>query len=563
MTEEIHTRPRGPTRGFLDTFTPELINILRKGYSLSDLRADVAAGFTVSVVSVPLAMALAVASGASPESGLAAAIIGGFVISALGGSRFQIGGPATAFVALVAKTVEGHGVQGLAAATIMAGLILLFLGYMRFGSYIKYIPHSVPVGFTAGVAVILLASQLKDLLGLQIGHEPTALAQKLEAIWSALTTMRFTTVLLAAGSLAFIVHQRRRGPRLSGMMTTIVAGGFVTWLFGLPVDTIGLRYGQIPNVVLNVSWPDVNFTTLLELVPAAIAIAILVAIESLLSAVVADGMTGQRHNSNSELVAQGYANILSGVFGGLCCAGALTRTATNIRAGAQSPLGGLFAALFLFAFVGLAAPLASHIPMATLAAVLIAIAWDMIDRDAIVSIFKRDRHESIVLSVTFLLTVFRDATEGIAVGVSFGSLLFMHRMAEFVELQISDTFPDARHEEPDAERNSHGSSKTQGVLVYRFEGPLFFGVASTIFDALNAVEPSPSVFIIDFRMVPFVDGSAADTFVAFARKAQNAGKRVLVVGANNNVRRTLIANHPDKQFIQFERDEESARRHLS
>ena len=546
MTEENHAH--GRVKSFVETFTPRLVEALRNDYSLADLKADASAGFSVAVVSLPLAMALAVASGVSPAAGLSAAVVGGFFTSLLGGSRYQIGGPATAFVALVAKTVENHGFEGLLAATIMAGLILLALGYMKFGTYIKYLPHSVPVGFTAGVAVILLASQARDFLGLQIAHEPAGFLPKLEAISASFGAIHFQSLLLASATLAFIVYQRRRKPWYAGMMATIAAGAAVTWLLGLHVDTIGSRYGDLPHAVLKAASPNVSFATLLELTPVAIAIAALGAIESLLSAVVADGMTGERHNSNAELVAQGWANLFAGFFGGISSAGALTRTATNIRAGAKSPLAGVSAALFLLAFVSLAAPLAAHIPLPTLAAVLVVIAWDMIDRKAILSIFKRDAEETILLVVTFLLTVFRDATEGIAVGVSFGSLLFMHRMAEFVEWQILTGLPHAQ-EANGAHRP--GAGEKGDALVYRFEGPLFFGVASTIFDALERIDPPPAAYEIDFRMVPFIDGSAAESFFAFAERAHKEGRRVVVAGARKNVRRKLIANQPFKHIVEF------------
>jgi sulfate permease, SulP family len=539
-------------RGFVETFTPRLIEALRNGYSIVDLKTDVVAGFSVAVVSLPLAMALAVASGLSPSAGLSAAIVGGFVTSLLGGSSYQIGGPATAFVALVAKTVESHGVQGLLAATIMAGLILLALAYMRFGSYIKYLPHSVPVGFTAGVAVILLASQARDFLGLEIAHEPAGFLPKLEAISGNLGGVHFQSLLLACATLAFVIYQRQRKAWWGGMLTTIAAGSAVAWLLGLDVGTIGSRYGGIPEAALKAATPGVSLATLLELTPTAIAIATLAAIESLLSAVVADGMTGERHNSNAELAAQGWANIFCGFFGGVSSAGALTRTATNIRAGAKTPLAGISTALFLLLFVSIAAPLAAHIPLPTLAAVLVVIAWDMIDRRAILSIFKRDKEEALLLCVTLLLTVFRDATEGIAVGVSFGSLLFMHRMAEFVEWQIRASHPHMQ----DAKGPPSAAGQSEGALVYRFEGPLFFGVASTIFDALERISPPPPAYVIDFHMVPFIDGSAAESFLAFAEKAHEEGRRVIVAGAARNVRRKLIANQPSRRLIEFSMDEE-------
>lgn len=480
--------------GFIKTFTPALVTTLRRGYSISNLRADALAGLTVAIVGVPLAMALAVASGAKPETGLFSAVVGGFVISALGGSRFQIGGPASAFVVLVAKTIEIHGFQGLLAATIMAGLILLLLGYMRFGTYIKYIPHSVPVGFTAGIAVILFASQMKELLGLRIAHEPVAFLPKLEATWAALDTMRLSAILMAAASLTFILYQRKQRPRFPGMMTTIAAAAFLTWLLNLPVDTIGTRFGEISSVLPRPSWPNVTLTMLFELVPTAIAIAILGAMESLLSAVVADSMTGRHHNSNCELVAQGYANITSALFGGLCCSGALTRTATNVRAGAWGPVGGIFASFFLLGAMSIAAPLASHIPLATLAAVLTIVAWDMVDRKAIISIFKRDRNESLVLSATFLLTVFRDVTEGIAVGVSFGSLLFMHRMTEFVEAQMNVSFSGCHDEHDDAnDHHRHSVDKNDDVVIYRINGPFFFSASRRrLWPCSTRSTPSPA-----------------------------------------------------------------------
>ena len=461
MTEENTVERNGPVKSFAEAFTPRLVDALRRNYSLEDLKADASAGFSVAVVSLPLAMALAVASGVSPASGLVTAIVGGFFTSLLGGSRYQIGGPATAFVALMAKTVENHGFEGLLAATVMAGLILLALGYMRLGAHIKYLPHSVPVGFTAGVAVILLTSKARDFLGLQIARLPSGFLPKLEAISAHLTAIHYQSLLLASATLGFIIYQRKL--RYAGMMTTIAVCSAVAWLLGLQVDTIGSRYGGIPHAVLKASTPSVSFATLLELTPTAIAIAVLGAIKSLLSAVVADGITSERHNSNAELVAQGWANLFAGFFGGISSAGALTRTATNIRAGARSPLAGVSSALFLLAFVSVAAPLASHIPLPTLAAILIVMAWDMIDRKAVLSILKRDREETILLVVTFLLTLFRDATEGIAVGVSFGSLLFMHRMAEFVEWQILAGLPHA-----------HEANKAKGqVAVSETEGALF------------------------------------------------------------------------------------------
>jgi len=541
-------------------FIPQLYKTLRRGYSLEDLRADATAGVTVAVVGLPLSMALAVASGAPPVTGVLCAVIGGFAVSALGGSGFQIGGPAAAFASLIGATIARHGLQGLFAATILSGLILLALGYLRIGSYIKYIPHAVPVGFSAGVAVSLLASQLKELLGVDLPHEPAILAAKLAAIWAALDTMRIWTVLLSAGSLAYLIYQRRRRPRFPGMLATIVVGTLASAALGLPVDTIGSRFGDFPSAIPNASLPNLPLSEAFDVVPAAIAIAILCAIESLLSAVIADGMTGSRHNSNCELVAQGYANILTGVFGGICCAGALTRTATNIRAGARGPIAGILSAFLLAAFVVLAAPAASHIPLATLSAVLVLVAWDMIDRVAILTILKSDRYEMIVMLTTFLITAFRDATEGIAVGVSFGSLIFMHRMANFVEEQVTENLNGA-HDEIDEDGNHHinGLCDHDGILVYRIRGPLFFGVSSTILKVLEAIDPEPSVFILDFSRVPLVDGSAAEAFLSFSWSANADGKQIFIAGANTRIQQTLVANGLRSEIATFVANEEAAR----
>ena len=432
------------SQSFTDSFTPKLLSTVREGYGLSQFRADALAGLTVAIVALPLSMAIAIASGAKPENGLYAAIVGGFLISAFGGSRFQIGGPAGAFIVLVAKVIETHGYPGFLAATLMAGVLLVAIGYLRLGTYIKYIPYSVTIGFTAGVALIIFLSQIKDLLGLKVAHEPADFLEKLEAFRPALSSASIPAIGLAGGSLAFILILRAWKPRFPGFLAAIALGGLAVWAFEMPVETIGSKFGGIPRGLPAPSLPDVSLRQLLELAPSAAAIALLGGIESLLSAVVADGMTGRRHRSNCELAAQGFANIGSALFGGLCCTGAIARTATNIRAGAHGPAAGMLHALFLLIFMAVAAPLASHIPLATLAAVLTIVAWNMIEREQIVSIFKHDRGEAFVLATTFILTVFHDITVGIGAGVTLGSLLFMHRMAEIVEVETSDRSRRAR-----------------------------------------------------------------------------------------------------------------------
>jgi SulP family sulfate permease len=559
LAHEVAKRPVSP--GFAQSFTPKLIATLREGYSFLLLRADAIAGLTVAIVALPLSMAIAIASGAKPENGLFTAVVGGFLISLLGGSRFQIGGPAGAFIVLVAGTIETYGFQGFLAATIMAGLILLAIGYMRLGAYIKYIPYSVTMGFTAGVAVIIFASQIRDLLGLHIAREPAAFLAKVEAFWPALPTAEPPAFAMAAASLAFILILRIWRPRFPGLLAVIGLAGFATFAFHLPVETIGSRFGGVPRMLPAPTVPHVPFHQLIQLIPAAIAIALLGGIESLLSAVVADGMTGRHHRSNCELVAQGYANIGSALFGGLCCTGAIARTATNIRAGAHGPIAGMLHSLFLLAFMFIAAPLASYIPLATLAAVLTVVAWNMVEREQIIALFRHDRGEAFVFGATFLLTVFRDITEGIAVGVTLGSFLFMHRMAQIVEVQTNQVI--GRNEDAEADDvDCYVPPMQDDIMVYSINGPFFFGVASMISAVLDAIGPRPKAFILDLTAVPLADAAAAHALLSFAEKAKRRKTTIVIAGANARVKRTLSANGLNEDMVLFAPDEFSARQLL-
>ncbi|MGA8171681.1 MAG: SulP family inorganic anion transporter [Methylocystis sp.] len=561
MRDTVANRAPGAP-SFFESFTPKLVSTLREGYTLAHLRADAMAGLTVAIVALPLSMAIAIASGAKPENGLIAAVVGGVLISALGGCRFQIGGPAGAFIVLVAKTIEMHGYQGFLAATIMSGLILIAIGYARLGVYIKYIPYSVTIGFTAGVAVIIFASQIKDLLGLRVEHEPGAFVPKLAAIQAALGTATPAAFGLAAASLAFIMILRIWNPRFPGLLAAIALAGFATWALGLPVETIGSKFGEVPRGLPAPALPQVSLGQLTELLPSAVAIALLGGIESLLSAVVADGMTGRRHRSNCELAAQGYANIGSALFGGLCCTGAIARTATNIRAGAHGPVAGILHALFLLTFMAVAAPLAAHIPLATLAAVLTIVAWNMIEREQIVAMFKNDHGEALVLAATFLLTVFEDITVGIGAGVSLGSLLFMHRMAEAVEIE-SGGAPAGPDEDVEDESGCYVPERPDAIMTYRINGPFFFGVAATISAVLDAIGPRPEAFILDLTSTPLADAAAANALRTFALKAARRKTAVYIVGANARVRRTLAANEVDEELVHFAEDELSARARIN
>lgn len=445
---------RAAKPAFSAAFTPKLVTVLREGYGAAELRADAAAGLTVAIVALPLSMAIAIASGATPAMGLITAIVGGFLVSALGGSRLQIGGPAGAFIVLVAGTAQQHGIDGLILATMLAGLLLVGAGLLRLGAYVKFIPYPVTLGFTAGIAAIIFVSQLTALLGLTLsGPEPGPVLEKIDAIWAALPTLNPSAAALALATALAIVAIRRLRPAWPAMLIAVGGAGLVATVLGLPVETIDSRFGGVPRLPPAPSLPEISFEKIAAVAPNALAFALLGAVESLLSAVVADGMSGNRHRSNCELVAQGAANIGSAIFGGFCVTGTIARTATNVRSGAHGPIAGILHALFLLLFMLIAAPLAGYLPLAALAGLLAVVAFDMIERPAIRAILGSSRGESLVMAATFALTVFRDLTEAIVVGCAIGSVLFIHRMSEMAAVQ-NQAAPLAPQDEDEARRRA-------------------------------------------------------------------------------------------------------------
>jgi len=397
-------------------YRPKLLTIMHEGYGLEHLRHDAIAGLTVAVVAWPLSMAIAVASGVTPERELYTAIIGGLLVSALGGSRYQIGGPAGAFIVLVAATVSQFGLQGLALTVLLSGLMLVLIGASGLGSLIRYIPHPVTIGFTCGIAVTILASQLRDLGGLTLaGVEPGPLLPKLLALGQALPTLNWSALTIGIGSATLISALRAWRPTWPGMLIALALAALLARMLGLPVETIGQRFGEIAYSLPVPHVPDISTALLLQILPAALSFTLLGGVESLLSAKVADGMTGRKHRSNMELVAQGIANIASALFGGISVTGTIARTATNIRAGARSPLSGMLHAGFLLLFMVLAAPLASFIPLAALAGVLVVVSWNMAEAGEFVRLL-RDWRGATVLLATFGLTLLKDLTFGIVAG---------------------------------------------------------------------------------------------------------------------------------------------------
>jgi SulP family sulfate permease len=396
---------------------PKMVTVVREGYSLALLRADLIAALTVAIVALPLSMAIAIASGVGPERGLYAAIIGGFLISLLGGSRFQIGGPAGAFIVLVSTTAVTHGIDGLLIVTAMSGVIMVLAGLLRVGSYVRLIPHPVVAGFTAGIAVIIFVSQLHDLFGLHLASaEPAAFLPKLQALWKAIGSFSLPAAAIALGTVVTIQLLRQHAPRVPSLLVAVTVAAVLVAVLGLPLETIGSRFGGIPHGLPAPSMPEISWQRLLQLLPLSLSFALLGAIESLLSAMVADGMTGRQHRSNSELVAQGVANIGSAFFGGLCVTGTIARTATNVRAGARTPVAGMLHAVILLLIMLVAAPLVAYVPLAALAGVLVTVAWNMIERPAIAAMLRDSYGDLLVLMVTLLVTLLHDLMLGIAAG---------------------------------------------------------------------------------------------------------------------------------------------------
>lgn len=520
---------------FLPTeFTPKIFTVLKEGYDGGKFRADAIAGLTVAIVALPLAMALAIASGASPDKGLITAVIAGFLISLLGGSRVQIGGPTGAFVVVVFNVIAHHGYDGLLLATLMAGVILVVAGYARMGRVIKFIPYPVVTGFTAGIAVIIASSQVKDFLGLKMQSVPADFFPKWAAYFEHLGSADFATIAVGAGALLTIIILRKVAPKVPSYLVAVVASAVVVTLFHIPVETIGSRFAEIPAGLPWPEMPALDLGKMREVLPSAFTIAFLAGIEALLSAVVADGMTGFKHRSNQELVGQGVANIASAFFGGLPATGAIARTATNVRSGGRSPVSGILHAVFLLVFMMLASDVMKYVPMAALAAILFIVAWGMSEMHRFAHIFKMGGSDRVVLVLTFLLTVIVDLTVAIGVGVALASLLFMAQMSKAVEFSNSsnDDF-DQRRDLP------------KGVEVFRISGPVFFGVAEDMIDTLKRMGQMPKVLIIRMRDVPFLDASGVAALEDIIRQCRGKGTKVIFSGLQPQPSGILSRAHLD------------------
>lgn len=490
---------------------PKLFTTLR-AYNGKDFIADLTAGVIVGIVALPLAIAFAIASGVSPDKGLITAVVAGFLISALGGSRVQIGGPTGAFVVILYGIVQQHGMNGLIIATLMAGALLVMMGVIGLGSAIKFIPHPVIVGFTSGIAVIIFSSQVKDFLGLSMGAVPAEFLDKWEAYAHHIHTINFYTVAVAAASLLVMLVWQRFITKIPGSLIALIASTVLVYALQLPVETIGSRFGSIPSSLPVPSLPEgVSLATIRQLFPSALTIALLGGIEALLSAVVADGMIGGKHRSNMELVAQGIANLVVPFFGGIPATGAIARTATNIKNGAKTPIAGMVHAITLFLIMFFFGGLAARIPMAALAAILVVVAYNMSEWRSFVGLFRSTRSDTIVLLVTFGLTVAIDLTVAIQVGVLLSAFLFIRQMSLVSNVGVLTREFNDKDDESDDESNDKESISTRtiphGVEVYEINGPFFFGAAYKFKEAMSIIEKQPRIRIIRMRNVPAIDAT--------------------------------------------------------
>jgi SulP family sulfate permease len=514
------------------SFSPALLTTLREGYSRQSLLKDMTAGITVGIVALPLAMAFAIASGTTPERGLFTAIVAGLIISTLGGSRFQIGGPTGAFVVIVASVIARHGYEGLVAATLLAGVFLILMGMFGFGKLLQFIPYPVTTGFTAGIGVYIFSSQFKDFFGLPMSAVPSGFLEGMTACTKALPLFSPTALSIGLGTLTVMILVRRFIPRIPAHIVGIVTASLITWIAGVDVATIGSRFGGIPSSLPAFNPPVDLMHTVVDVIPEALTIAVLAGVESLLSAVVADGMTGERHDSSTELMAQGLANIGSALFGGIPATGAIARTATSIRAGGRTPLAGIVHAITLALFMICCAPLASHIPLASLAAVMIVVAWDMSELHRFLRLFHAPKSDSLVLVVTFLLTVFVDLTVAVQIGVVLAAMLFMRRMSELTSI---DLVTPAR----DGDTDGAALIGNARVVCYEIGGPFFFGMAHRFVDVMRFTRNVPDFLILKMRHVPSIDATGIESLEMVIKKIRAQGAQVFLSGVSKSVHTSL------------------------
>jgi len=518
----------------LDRWLPKLVLCLRQ-YNLRFFMADVIAGLTVGLVALPLAMAFGIASGVTPQAGIYTAVIAGFLISALGGSRTQIGGPTGAFVVIVAGIVAKFGLSGLFVVTMMAGVMLVVMGATGLGTAVKFIPRPVTIGFTNGIAVLIASTQIRDFLGLQTGAIPSEFLARMHVLFFHLDSIDPRTLFVAGCSLAIIVLWRLITKRVPGSIIALLVGTVVVVAFHLPVDTIGSKFGGIPTGLPSFQLPPFRTDLILPLLPSALTVAMLAAVESLLSAVVADGMSGDKHNSNVELIAQGLANLATPLFGGLPATGAIARTATNIRSGGKTPVAGIVHALTLVVILLVAAPLAKFIPLATLAAVLFVVAYNMGEWREIGSILKLSRADIAVWAATFGLTVFADLTVAVEVGMSLAALLYIYRVSQTTTVAM--VTPE--YIESGRAHILQDKDVPVYVSILRIHGPFLFGTTDKLAEETEDLKKFAAVVVLRVRNMTAIDATGLHALEVFSDRLRKTGRTLLLCGAREQPARML------------------------
>lgn len=519
-------------------FTPKLFSLLKQGISKKQIINDVISGIVVGIVALPLAIAFAIASGVSPEKGIITAIIAGIIISLLGGSRVQIGGPTGAFIVIVYAVVQEFGLNGLITATFLSGFMIVGMGLARLGNWLKYIPYPMIAGFTSGIAIIIFSTQINDFFGLGIGDLPSDFFLKWKALVDGITDINIYSTVLALSTVLISFFFRRVSKIIPGSLVAILLTTLVTFLFQLPVETIGSKFGEISGEISFPGIPDIEWSTVKKLIQPAFAIAILGGIESLLSAVVADGMIGGKHRSNIELVAQGIANIFSSMFGGIPATGAVARTATNVKNGGRTPIAGIVHGIVLLGILLLFAPYTAYIPMASLAGILVVVAYHMSEWRLFISLLKAGKNDVIILLTTFCLTVFFDLVIAIEAGIVLSSFIFMKRMSEALEVKSMFKL-ESDNENGELLFDEELRSIPQNVLLYEINGPLFFGAAQKFQDTVKDLKNLPGVVVLRMRHVPFIDATGTQRLLETIRFFHENHVKVIISGVNTNLQKQL------------------------
>lgn len=517
-------------------FAPKLYEVIRsKGYNTQYFRRDAVAGLTLAIISIPLGMAFAIASGVSPAQGLYTAVVAGFFIALLGGCRYQIGGPTGAFVVIIFNTLQQYGYAGLTMTMLIAGIVMIAAGYLRLGTYIKYIPYPVVVGFTSGIAVLLFSTQVKDMLGLDIASVPTEFLPKWRVYLENLGKFSWTAVFITVLSFGIIFYVKFRRPKLPAFLLGVVGSTLIVALFSLHIDTIGSKFGGIPHFIPLPKIPEFDIDLALKVMPSALAIAFLASIESLLSATVVDAMSGDNTNANAELIGEGIANLASACFMGIPATGAIARSATNVKAKAYSPVSGIMQSVFILLFMLLLSPAARYIPLACLSSVLIIIAYNMFNFPKFWHLLQGPRGDRITLIVTFLLTVMVDLNTAISVGFIMSSVIFMHRMSREIEVANDESVLEYVSRGQDIS----DTLNEKGVISLRLSGPLFFGGASQVSMFFRQMHDVPKVLIFRMGSVPVVDASGANILVEFIRKLKQYDTKIIFSHLKAQPRRVL------------------------